>query len=154
MAAQEIAHFTVAALFHPQIPCTQGCHGTSELAHRTGGRSAQVSAPANFRGTRALIEPANAAMLLIDYQSGLFQNIGDVPMPVLCANLTTLAQAATVAGIPVITTASSPQSPSGALIPEIRKYAPHAQYVARYGEINAWDNPGSVRRWGRPESGN
>ena len=100
-----------------------------------------MSAPANFRGTRALIEPANAAMLLIDYQGGLFQTIGDVPMPVLRANLTTLAQAATLAKIPVITTASAPQGgPSGTLIPEISKYAPHAKYVARHGEINAWDN--------------
>jgi nicotinamidase-related amidase len=99
-----------------------------------------VSAPANFRGTRPLIEPANAAMLLIDYQSGLFQTIGDVAMPVLRANLTTLAQAATLAKIPVITTSSAPQGPSGTLIPEIRKYAPHAKYIARHGEINAWDN--------------
>jgi nicotinamidase-related amidase len=99
-----------------------------------------VSGPANFRGTRALIEPANAAMVLIDYQSGLFQTLGDVPMPVLRANLTTLAQAATLASIPVITTASAPQGPGGTLIPEIRKYAPHAKYVPRHGEINAWDN--------------
>ena len=100
-----------------------------------------MSRPANFRGTRPLIEPANAAMLLIDYQSGLFQTSGDVPMPTLCANLTTLARAATLAGIPVIMTASAPQGPAGTLIPEIRKYAAHAKYVARHGEINAWDNP-------------
>jgi nicotinamidase-related amidase len=32
------------------------------------------------------------------------------------------------------------------LIPEIHANAPHAQYVARKGEINAWDNPEFVPR--------
>lgn len=43
--------------------------------------------------------------------------------------------------MPVITTASVPQGPNGPLIPEIHQNAPHAQYIARRGEINAWDNP-------------
>ncbi len=34
-----------------------------------------------------------------------------------------------------------PQGPNGPLIPEIHENAPHAKYVARKGEINAWDNP-------------
>jgi nicotinamidase-related amidase len=34
-----------------------------------------------------------------------------------------------------------PAGPNGPLIPEIHANAPHAQYVARKGEINAWDNP-------------
>lgn len=37
-----------------------------------------------------------------------------------------------------------PQGPNGPLIPEIHKYAPHAKYVGRRGEINAWDNPDFV----------
>ncbi len=48
---------------------------------------------------------------------------------------------ATLAKMPVITTASVPQGPNGPLIPEIHQNAPHAKYVARKGEINAWDNP-------------
>lgn len=48
---------------------------------------------------------------------------------------------ATLANMPVITTASVPQGPNGPLIPEIHQNAPHAKYVARKGEINAWDNP-------------
>ncbi|WP_244618853.1 isochorismatase family protein [Rhizobium sp. 18065] len=35
-------------------------------------------------------------------------------------------------------------TPNGPLIPEIHQNAPHAQYVARKGEINAWDNPDFV----------
>lgn len=99
---------------------------------------------ANFNGQRPVIDPNDAVMLLIDHQSGLFQTIKDMPMPELRANATTLAKVATLAGIPVITTASVPQGPNGPLIPEIHKYAPHAKYVARKGEINAWDNPDFV----------
>jgi nicotinamidase-related amidase len=84
-------------------------------------------------------------MLLIDHQSGLFQTVGDMPMPVLRRHAATLAKMAALAKIPVITTASVPQGPNGPLIPEIHANAPHAQYVARKGEINAWDNPDFVK---------
>src|SRR6187431_2841066 len=99
---------------------------------------------ANFNGARPVIDPDNVTMLLIDHQSGLFQTVKDMPMTELRANVTTLAKIATLAKIPVITTASVPQGPNGPLIPEVHKYAPHAQYVARKGEINAWDNPDFV----------
>lgn len=100
-----------------------------------------MSTPANFNGQRPVIDPADTAMLLIDHQSGLFQTVGDMPMPELRQRAAALAKMATLANIPVITTASVPQGPNGPLIPEIHNNAPHAQYVARRGEINAWDNP-------------
>jgi len=103
-----------------------------------------MSIPANFGNAKPSIDPANAAMLLIDHQSGLFQTVGDMPMPELRARAAALAKMATLANIPVITTASVPQGPNGPLIPEIHNNAPHAQYVARRGEINAWDNPDFV----------
>ncbi|MEN4953856.1 hydrolase [Stenotrophomonas indicatrix] len=99
-----------------------------------------MSTPANFNGARPVIDPDNAAMLLIDHQSGLFQTIGDMPFTSVRAHATALAKMATLAKMPVITTASVPQGPNGPLIPEIHDAAPHAQYVARRGEINAWDN--------------
>lgn len=103
-----------------------------------------MSSPANFGNTRPAINPSDAAMLLIDHQSGLFQTVGDMPMPELRLRAAALAKMATLAKIPVITTASVPQGPNGPLIPEIHENAPHAQYVARKGEINAWDNPDFV----------
>jgi nicotinamidase-related amidase len=78
-------------------------------------------------------------------QSGLFQTVKDMEMTVLRANVVTLAKIATLAKIPVITTASVPQGPNGPPIPEIHKYARHAKYVARHGQINAWDNPDFVK---------
>ncbi|HAT2905894.1 TPA: hydrolase [Serratia marcescens] len=103
-----------------------------------------MSSPANFNNQRPVINPADAAMLLIDHQSGLFQTIGDMPMPDLRRYATALAKIATLVKMPVITTASVPQGPNGPLIPEIHESAPHAQYVARTGQINAWDNPDFV----------
>ncbi len=99
-----------------------------------------MSTPANFGNTKPNINPADAAMLLIDHQSGLFQTVGDMPMPELRSRAAALAKIATLAKLPVITTASVPQGPNGPLIPEIHQNAPHARYVARKGEINAWDN--------------
>jgi len=100
-----------------------------------------MSTPANFNGARPVINPDDAAMLLIDHQSGLFQTVNDMPMPKLRAHAAALAKMASLTKMPVITTASVPQGPNGPLIPEIHENAPHAKYVARKGEINAWDNP-------------
>ena len=101
--------------------------------------------PANFNGAKPVIDPDNVAMLLIDHQSGLFQTVHDMPFTTLRMLASTLAKIATLAKIPVITTASVPQGPNGPLIPEIHENAPHAQYVARKGEINAWDNEDFVK---------
>ena len=99
---------------------------------------------ANFNGQKPTIDAGDAVMLLIDHQSGLFQTVGDMPMPVLRNHAAALAKMATLSKMPVITTASVPQGPNGPLIPEIHANAPHATYVARKGEINAWDNPDFV----------
>jgi len=103
-----------------------------------------MSTPANFNGQIPVIDPNNVAMLLIDHQSGLFQTVKDLTVPELRAHAVTLAKVATLSKIPVITTASVPQGPNGPLIPEIHQFAPHAQYIARKGQINAWDNPDFV----------
>ena len=103
-----------------------------------------MSTLANFDVQKPTIDPADAVMLLIGHQSGLFQAVGDMPMSELRSRAAALAKMATLSSIPVITTASIPQGPNGPLIPEIQQNAPHAEYVARKGEINAWDNPDFV----------
>jgi hypothetical protein len=61
-------------------------------------------------------------------------------MPELRSRAAALAKMASLSNIPVITTASVPQGSNGPLIPEIHDNAPHANYVARIGEINAGCN--------------
>src|SRR5205823_12504765 len=56
------------------------------------------------------------------------------------SNTKMLAKLATLLKIPVITTASEPNGPNGPLMPEIHQFAPHAVYVPRKGEVNAWGN--------------
>src|SRR6266699_7333891 len=91
-------------------------------------------------GGKALLDPTDTVLLLLDHQSGLFQNVKDIGITELRANTTALAKLATLHNIPVITTASVPDGPNGPLMPEIHQSAPHAVYVPRQGEVNAWDN--------------
>lgn len=88
-----------------------------------------------------MIDPDDAVLLLIDHQSGLFQLVKDIELPVLRSNVIALAKAARLARIPTITTASVPDGPNGPLIPEIHESNPDAVYIPRTGQINAWDNP-------------
>ncbi len=90
--------------------------------------------------------------MLLDHQSGLFQVVKDISIAELRANTAMLAKLATLLKLPVITTASVPEGPNGPLMPEIHQYAPHAVYVPRRGEVNAWDNElfvKTVRETGR-----
>src|SRR5262245_54644999 len=91
-------------------------------------------------GGKALLDPTDTVFLLLDHQSGLFQNVKDITVAELRANVNALAKLATLQQIPVITTASVPDGPNGPLMPEIHEAAPHAVYVPRKGEVNAWDN--------------
>ena len=91
-------------------------------------------------GGKALINPADTILLLLDHQAGLFQVVKDIDVAQLRANTAMLAKLATLMNLPVITTASVPEGPNGPLMPEIHEAAPHAVYVPRKGEVNAWDN--------------
>lgn len=95
----------------------------------------------NFGSDIPKIDPDDAVFLLIDHQSGLFQCVHDMPFKRLRDHAIAMAEVASLANIPVITTASLPQGPNGPLIPEIHEAAPHAVYVPRRGEINSWDCP-------------
>lgn len=103
-------------------------------------------------GGQALIDPSDALILLLDHQSGLFQTVKDIAVADLRRNVEMIARLAALLTIPVITTASEPGGPNGPLMPEIHAHAPHAVYVPRKGEVNAWDNEdfvAQVRSTGR-----
>lgn len=104
-----------------------------------------MSTPKNFDNRAPMIDVNDAVMVLVDHQSGLFQTVQDIPVTDLRTRASVLAKVSSLAKIPTITTASVPQGPNGPLIPEIHQNAPHAKYVARKGEINAWDNPDFVK---------
>src|SRR5678815_2633238 len=91
-------------------------------------------------GGKALMNVDDTALLLLDHQTGLFQTVKDITVAELRANVMALARIATLLKLPIITTASVPDGPNGPVMPEIAKLAPHAVYVPRHGEVNAWDN--------------
>lgn len=103
----------------------------------TGGAAASSAKP--------LFDPGDAAILLIDHQTGLFQTVKDISVAELRTNTMVLAKLASLLKIPVITTASVPDGPNGPLMPEIHQLAPHAVFVPRKGEINAWENEDFVK---------
>lgn len=114
-------------------------------------RTPAVQPPA-IPESEVLLDPDDVVLVLLDHQSGLLQTVADVPVRDLRANVVVLGAAARLAGVPVITTASEPDGPNGPLIPEVSEAAPDAVYVARKGEISAWDNPDfrkAVRATGR-----
>jgi nicotinamidase-related amidase len=96
-------------------------------------------------GGQALLDPSDTVILLLDHQTGLFQTVKDISVAELRANTVALAKLATLLKIPVITTASEPNGPNGPLMPEIHQFAPHAVFVPRKGEVNAWDNEDFVK---------
>lgn len=103
-------------------------------------------------GGAMLIDPSDTVVLLLDHQSGLFQTVKDIPVADLRRNVEVIARLCTLLEIPVVTTASEPAGSNGPLMPEIHHYAPHAVYVPRKGEVNAWDNDdfvAQVRSTGR-----
>lgn len=89
--------------------------------------------------SNGLIKAADSVLLLVDHQSGLVQVVKDLQVHELRTNLTSLAKAATLAAVPVVVTASVPEGPNGPLLPEITTNAPHATFVRRQGQINAWE---------------
>src|SRR3954451_18986409 len=96
-------------------------------------------------GGKALLDTSDSVILLLDHQTGLFQTVKDISVAELRSNTIMLAKLATLLKIPVITTASEPNGPNGPLMPEIHQFAPHAVYVPRKGEVNAWDNEDFVK---------
>ena len=96
-------------------------------------------------GGKALIDPADTVLLLLDHQAGLFETVKDIEVSQLRANTTALAKLGALLKLPVITTASVPDGPNGPAMPELQEAAPHANYVPRNGEVNAWDNEAFVK---------
>jgi nicotinamidase-related amidase len=92
-----------------------------------------------------LIDPADAVLLMLDHQTGLFQTVKDIPIQELRTNAVVLAKGAVLTKVPVITTASEPNGPNGPLMPELHEAAPAAIYVGRKGEISAWENADFVK---------
>ncbi|HBO1240736.1 TPA: isochorismate family cysteine hydrolase YcaC [Pseudomonas aeruginosa] len=104
-----------------------------------------MSAPANFNGQTPKIDPANAAVLLVDHQTGLLSLVRDQDPDKFKNNVLALADLAKYFKLPTILTTSFENGPNGPLVPELKELFPQAPYIARPGNINAWDNEDFVK---------
>ena len=86
------------------------------------------------------LDKNNVAVLLIDHQTGLTSCVQDFSPDDFKNNVLALADAAKYFQLPTILTTSFEDGPNGPLVPEIKAMFPDAPYIARPGNINAWDN--------------
>ena len=86
------------------------------------------------------LDKDNAVVLLVDHQTGLLSLVRDIDPDKFKNNVLALAAAAKYFNLPTILTTSFEQGPNGPLVPELKEMFPDAPYIARPGQINAWDN--------------
>ena len=91
------------------------------------------------------LDKDNAAVLLVDHQTGLLSLVRDIDPDKFKNNVLALAAAAKYFNLPTILTTSFEDGPNGPLVPELVEIFPDAPYIARPGQINAWDNEDFVQ---------
>ena len=91
------------------------------------------------------LDKNNAAVLLVDHQAGLLSLVRDIDPDRFKNNVLALADLAQYFKLPTILTTSFETGPNGPLVPELKAQFPDAPYIARPGNINAWDNEDFVK---------
>jgi nicotinamidase-related amidase len=91
------------------------------------------------------LDKKNAAVLMVDHQSGLLSLVRDIDPDKFTNNVLALADLASYFKLPTILTTSFEDGPNGPLVPELKQAFPNAPFIPRPGQINAWDNEDFVR---------
>ena len=86
------------------------------------------------------LDKNNAAVLLVDHQTGLLSLVRDIQPDTFKNNVLALADLAKYFNLPTILTTSFEDGPNGPLVPELKEIFPDAPFIPRPGQINAWDN--------------
>lgn len=86
------------------------------------------------------LDKNDAVVLLVDHQTGLLSLVRDIDPDKFKNNVLALADMANYFELPAILTTSFEQGPNGPLVPELKEMFPDSPYIARPGQINAWDN--------------
>jgi len=82
----------------------------------------------------------DAAVLMLDHQTGLFSLVRDFQPDEFKNNVLALAATARYFKLPTILTTSFENGPNGPMLPELKALLPDAPFIPRPGQINAWDN--------------
>lgn len=91
------------------------------------------------------LDKDQAALLLVDHQSGLISLVQDFTPDDFKNNVLALADIGKFFELPTILTTSFDEGPNGPIVPEIEEMFPDAPFIHRPGQINAWDNDDFVK---------
>ena len=91
------------------------------------------------------LDKNNAAVLLVDHQAGLLSLVRDIEPDKFKNNVLALADVAAYFKLPTILTTSFEEGPNGPIVPELKEMFPETPFIARPGQINAWDNEDFVK---------
>jgi nicotinamidase-related amidase len=88
------------------------------------------------------LTPDNAAVILIDHQTGLLQFLPSIEPTVLKNNILGLAKTARAFNLPVVMGTSWAAGPNGPTMPELRTILPDVEPIER-PYVNFWNDPTS-----------
>jgi len=94
----------------------------------------------------------DAALVMIDHQSGIIQCVHDYSPAEFRNNVMALAKLGKVFKLPIVLSTSLGQGPNGPFIPEVVSLFPDVPVIDRPGIIDAWDDPkfvAAVEKTGR-----
>ncbi len=87
----------------------------------------------------------DVTVLLVDHQTGLANLVHDFSPDDFKNSVLAFAASAKYFELPTILTTSFEDGPNGPLVPELKEMFPDVPYIARPGQINAWDNADFVK---------
>lgn len=91
------------------------------------------------------LDKNDVALLMVDHQAGLLSLVRDFSQDEFKNNVMALADIGQFFNIPTILTTSFEDGPNGPMVPELKETFADAPYIARPGQVNAWDNEDFVK---------
>jgi nicotinamidase-related amidase len=100
------------------------------------------------------LDKDKAIVLFVDHQAGLCSLVQDFGPDEFQNSIYALADTAKLFKLPVVLTTSFENGPNGPMLTQLRNTFPDAPYIARPGQINAWDNEdfvAAIKKTGRKQ---
>ncbi|KAI8375656.1 protein YcaC [Choanephora cucurbitarum] len=91
------------------------------------------------------LDVSDAAFLFVDHQTGLLNLVRDYKPDDYLNSIMGLAETAKYFNASTILTTSREDGPNGPMLPALKEMFPNAPYIARPGQINAWDSDEFVK---------
>lgn len=88
---------------------------------------------------KSLLQPADCALLMIDYQAGLAFGVESSSRQTVLHNAIALARTASVFGVPVVVSTSASKVYSGPLFPSLQTVLPQTRSIERRN-MNMWED--------------